>query len=266
MKKSVKVILAALIVLLPLCYFFPKFVLFFVACGLYDVIRNTRLDFSVVQQYFLGNGILTWLLSPFNILMDLLALPYYNKGVYKLEDLPPSHQSEIKHLIESAHAENLVGQIEERTKNLSRSMIFFKWYGSNIDTFLNIPAFHEKYKYIQTIGVSVFSKKQSTSRHFGPFRATLRVLYNINDFTDKSAYIEVGETINYWSESKLFIFDDTLLHQSFNESDKARYCLFVDIVRPAAFPAPLILVVNVIRYFLKGVNAVFYKNWKVIEK
>jgi len=51
--------------------------------------------------------------------------------------------------------------------------------------------------------------------------------------------IVVGKTTNYWCENKLFIFDDTLLHQSFNESDKARYCLFVDIVRPSLVPALL---------------------------
>ena len=92
-------------------------------------------------------------------------------------------------------------------------MVFFRWYGINVDTFVNIPAFHEPWKYIQTIGVSVFNKKVSTSKHFGYLRASLRILYNLNDMKDRSAYIEVGNTINYWSENKLFIFDDTLLHE-----------------------------------------------------
>src|SRR5262249_13970179 len=60
----------------------------------------------------------------------------------------------------------------------------------------------------------------------------IRILYNLNDINDRSAYIEVGKTINYWSENKLFIFDDTLLHESVNDTNQTRYCLFVDIVRP----------------------------------
>ena len=33
-----------------------------------------------LDRYFAGNGVFTWLLSPFNLLMDLLALPYWNKA------------------------------------------------------------------------------------------------------------------------------------------------------------------------------------------
>ncbi|MBC8103069.1 MAG: aspartyl/asparaginyl beta-hydroxylase domain-containing protein [Cytophagales bacterium] len=242
------------------------FLLVLVGFGVYDVTRNKALDRTAVRRYFLGNGILTWLLSPFNTLLDLMALPYVNKGVYQLADLPQSHQDEIQRLIHAAHKENLVARLEEQTKDKSRSMIFFKWYGANVDNSITIPAFHEDYRYIKTIGVSVFNKKQSTSKHFGPFRPTLRVLYNINDMDDDSAYIEVGDVKSYWRENKLFIFDDTLQHQSFNKSDKVRYCLFVDILRPAASTQPFALIVDVSRFFLKSVNHIFYKNWDVIKR
>jgi hypothetical protein len=61
------------------------------------------------------------------------------------------------------------------------NMIFFKWYGKNIDNFYSVPEFHKDYKYIRTIGISVFNKKESTDEHYGPLRTTLRVLYNINN-------------------------------------------------------------------------------------
>src|SRR5262249_7243685 len=136
---------------------------------------------------------------------------------------------------------------------------------SNIDTFVDVPAFHDKYRYIQTIGVSIFNKRKSTSRHFGPLRASLRVLYNVNDTQDDGVYIEVGKVKNLWRENKLFIFDDTLLHQSFNESDKPRYCLFVDILRPSLVPGLMAGIIHTIRFFLRGVNYLFYKNWEVIK-
>jgi beta-hydroxylase len=246
-------------------YFFPKLTLFYAVCGLYDVGRNRPLDLATLRQYFLVNGVVNLLLSPLNILLDILTLPYINKGIYKLNDLPGPYREEVERLIALAKSQNLVGQLEARAKELSRTMIFFKWYGENIDTFLDTPAFHERWKYIETIGVSIFNKKVSTSRHFGPIRPTLRVLYNLNDIDDHSAYIEVGGTRSYWKEDKLFIFDDTLVHQSFNESDKVRYCLFVDILRPSLVPSLLRPFVKLVHICFKGANFMFYKQWKIIQ-
>jgi beta-hydroxylase len=253
-------------VLAPFAYFFPKVALLYAVCGVYDVGRNHNLSFSTLRRYLIGNGFLTWLLSPLNAILDLLSLPYVNRGVYRLEDLPPAYQDEIKCLIEIAKEEKLVAQLEQRAKEFPRTMIFFRWYDVNVDTFLNIPAFHRPWNYIQTIGVSVFNKKVSTSLHFGFTRASLRVLYNLNDIGDRSAYIVVGDKINYWSEQKLFIFDDTLLHRSVNETDQTRYCLFVDIIRPTPFPVVMRLVVAAIGGLTQSFKWVYYKNWKVIDR
>ncbi len=266
MSKSTKRFIKGFAVLLPLGYFFPKVTLFYLACGLYDVSRNSDFSLSLVSQYFFGNGLLTWLLSPLNILLDLVSLPFVNKGIYRLEDLPPAHQDEVRRLIESAHRQQLVEKLQTVAADQKRSMFFFKWYGNDVKTVVDVPAFHENYRFIKTIGVSVFNKKQSTSAHFGPVRAMLRVLYNINDMKEESAYIKVGATENYWNRDKLFIFDDTLLHQSFNNSDQARYCLFVDIVRPTGIPAVIGFTINAIsRLMSAGGSAVFYGNWKVFK-
>ncbi|WP_309717260.1 aspartyl/asparaginyl beta-hydroxylase domain-containing protein [Armatimonas sp.] len=237
----------------------------FLGFGIYDLSRNRKVDASVVKRYFTGNGVFTWVLSPLNTLLDILSLPYINKGIYKLEDLPATHQAEVKRLIEASHKENLVEKLAEKIKENPRTMFFFKWYGQEVKNDIDVPSFYEPYKYIKTIGVSVFNKKQSTSKHFGPMRATLRVLYNVNDMKDKTAYIEVGDTLHYWQDEKLFIFDDTLQHQSFNESDSPRYCLFVDILRPCLLPSLAAAFVSVLCVLLKGVNNVFYKNWKVVK-
>jgi beta-hydroxylase len=145
-------------------------------------------------------------------------------------------------------------------------MIFFRWYGVNVASVLDIPALHQPWKYIQTIGVSVFNKKVSTSKHFGYLRASLRILYNLNDMNDRSAYIEVGNKINYWSENKLFIFDDTLLHDSVNETNQPRYCLFVDIVRPTPLPGVMRAVISGVRLLTQNFKFVYYKNWKLLER
>jgi beta-hydroxylase len=266
LKYTVRRVMFPLFVLAPFAYFFPKIALVYAVCGAYDVSRNSGLNLSTLRRYFIGNGFPTWLLSPFNALLDLLSLPYVNKGVYRLEDLPADYQDEVTRLIQASKEANLVAQLEEAAKQFPRTMVFFRWYGVNKSTFLDVPAFHQPWKYIQTIGVSVFNKKVSTSKHFGFMRASLRVLYNLNDMNDNSAYIVVGDKTNYWRQNKLFIFDDTLLHQSVNETEQTRYCLFVDIVRPAPFPGIMRGVISGIRMLTQSFKFVYYQNWKVIER
>lgn len=259
-------------VVLPVCgfglfvFFLPKTALFYALCGAYDVSRNTGLSATTLRRYFIGNGFFTWLLSPFNSLLDLLSLPYVNKGVYRLEDLPPAYRDEVTRLLQAANESNLVAQMEEASKQYPRTMAFFRWYGLDQNTFLNAPALHRPWKYIETIGISVFNKKVSTSKHFGYLRASLRILYNLNDMADDSAYIVVGDQTNYWRDNKLFIFDDTLLHQSFNETDQPRYCLFVDMIRPTPFPYLMRAVVAAVRLLTQSFKFVYYQNWQVIER
>jgi len=133
------------------------------------------------------------------------------------------------------------------------------------NTSVNVPAFHEPWKYVQTIGVSVFNRRVTTSKHFGYLRASLRVLYNLNDMKDDSAYITVGGTTSFWRQNKLFIFDDTLLHLSANETEQPRYCLFVDIIRPTLFPAIMLGVIAITRFLTKSFKFVYYQHWKIIE-
>jgi aspartyl/asparaginyl beta-hydroxylase (cupin superfamily) len=246
-------------------YFIPEVTAFFLACGTLDVLRNRRRTFSTIDRYFAGNGIFTLLLSPFNLCMDLLSLPYWNKGIYKIDDLPKPYQDEINAVIEAALKQDLVGKLEAKMQGQKRGMIFFKWYGKNIDNTLEIPEFHAPFNYIRTIGVSVFNKKQSTGKHYGPLRVTLRVLYNINDMPDKSAFIKVGNHINYWQDNKLFIFDDTLQHQSCNNSDGVRYCMFLDILRPTPWPRITRAILSCIRFVIAPFNSIFYGHWTFLK-
>src|SRR5262249_54832586 len=160
-------------------YFIPKIFLVYLCCGLADVLRNQGRNPATLDRYFAGNGFFTWLLCPFNLLMDVMALPFRNKGIYKITDLPKAYQDEIHSVINTAHRRDLVGALAAKLGDRARGMIFFKWYGRNTEASVDVPEYHQQYRFIRTIGVSIFNKKQSTCKHFGPLRVTLRVLYNI---------------------------------------------------------------------------------------
>jgi beta-hydroxylase len=246
-------------------YLIPSLLAIYVGLGLLDFLRNKRRTLGTLDRYFAGNGFCTWLLSPFNLLMDVISLPYWNRGIYQLTDLPRPYQDEIKAMIEAARRSGLVSKLDGKMQGTKRAMIFFKWYGKNVPTSIDVPEFHRPYKYIRTIGVSIFNTKQSTAKHFGPLRVTLRLLYNLNDIASEDVYIKVGNRINYWRDNKLFIFDDTLQHQSCNQSDEVRYCMFVDILRPSLFPALMNAILACVRVVIARFNYAFYKRWAFIK-
>ncbi len=263
--RTLKKVLKRTVPLALALYFIPWVLATYVVLGLIDVMRNSQRTLRTVDRYFAGNGVFTWLLSPFNLMMDVFCLPYWNRGIYRMQDLPADYQEEIQSLINAASDRNLVGLLEAKMTEKKRGMIFFKWYGKNIDASVSMPEYHKSFKYIRTIGVSIFNKKQSTGEHFGPLRVTLRVLYNINDIAGKNVYITVGNRTHYWQENKLFIFDDTLQHQSCNESDAMRYCLFVDMLRPSPWPWLMSGVLTSIRLLMEPLKAMFYKHWTFIK-
>lgn len=243
----------------------PRIMLFYLVCGLLDFKRSNTFDRTNWMRYFLGNGMLTWIFSPFNLLMDLLS--FKNKGIYKLEDLPEECQEEIKDLIETAkNRPEIITELSKMMDEKRRGMLFFKWYGKNVDTSLSIPEFHKEYKYINTIGVSIFNRNQSTSTHYGPLRITIRVLYNlITNTENKNIYIDAAGERHYWHDNPLFIFDDTLVHKSVNQADDLRYCMFIDILRPSSHLDILRKCVTGVRYIMSSYNRIFYKNWDMLK-
>src|SRR6056300_1603767 len=190
-----------------------------IICGLIDVSRHKTMNPKLIKEYFLGKGFLTFILSPLNLLCDLLS--YRNLHTFKIEDLPVSHQNEINEIVKL---------FDENKQKISKR----------------------------------FEEKTSTSRHFGPLRMTYRILYNFNKVKKEGSFIEADGRINKWKYDPLFIFDDTLIHQSFNEEDNLRYCAFIDIIRPSYFDHLMKLILSGIGFLLKNTRSIFYKNWKMI--
>lgn len=55
------------------------------------------------------------------------------------------------------------------------------------------------------------------------------------------------------------------MHQSVNESDRLRYCIFLDVLRPTHFARALHVLVTGVRLSVISVRRVFYANWEMIR-
>ena len=236
--------------------------------SVYDVARQKNRDKKFIfRQYFLVNGALAWLLSPLNMLIDIVSLPFINKQVYKLDQLPKKHREEIQDILDNCPNKQITEAMNDLKTNSERTMLFYKWYGFNVDNNYPVPLFHKNFKRVLTIGVSNFKPKSKTSQHFGWLRAGVRVLINIDEAIDDQAYIEVNNQKHVWkTDGPLFIFDDTVLHQSFNLTDQSRNCLFIDITRPSPFPFLINGLIKSMGFVSTKVPAFAgLSNWKVVK-
>jgi aspartyl/asparaginyl beta-hydroxylase (cupin superfamily) len=264
LKRARRIVLFA-IVLAAALFFIPTLATILVVCGALDISRHRKITYELIEKYFMGNGIGTWLLSPVNLIADLLS--YRNKGQYALADLPPTHRDEIEACVRALidNRDRLKAHIAKTMGESKRAMLTFKWYDAKQTTDLTIPAFDKEYRYIKTIALSVFNTRERTSWHFGPLRLTFRVLYNLDPIDSRDVYIEVDDTVHYWRDNPLFIFDDTMFHRSINDVDQIRYCLFMDIVRPNHVQRAFDIGVQVASATSGWFKRVFYKNWSFVR-
>lgn len=258
-------VLMLLLVLITI--YFVSYTVFYIVIsyfllGLIDVLRNRPISFFLLKKYFFGNGLLTLILSPLNLIWDILS--YRNKKIYSYNDYPDSHRREIDEVINvfRTYSNDIIDKLRNASES-DRTMIFYQWYGKRYND--TIPEFNKKFKYIKTLGVSVFKKNKSTSWHFGPLRLSIRILYNLKPDQSNKAYIMTMGKTHYWQDNPFFSFDDTLFHRSVNESDAQRYCAFIDIIRPTPIHCVFNFFVKVLSFTISGIRRVFYKNWKLLK-
>lgn len=244
-------------------YFMPLVTLFWMACGAVDVSRNTGNRRQALKRYFLGNGLLTWLLSPLNLLIDLVS--HKNPGVYTLNDFPDAYREEIEHVLNTfqSHKSEIISDIDAVLGDNARGMYVYRWYGTPMND--SVAGFNRDFQFIKTIAVSVFTGQESTSWHYGPLRLSIRVLYNLTPVDSENVYIETQNRQHVWRDNPLFMFDDTLFHRSVNEAEARRYNVFVDVARPSPLPKLIDALISGVSVILKGQKALFYKNWAMLK-
>ena len=263
LRKAVRRVVIAVPLLAVACYFVPMVAAIWIGSGLIDVLRNRPRNWALFQRYFFSNGILTWFLAPYNLLVDLCCK--YNPGIYSLDDFPPAYRKEIDDVLGvfQSRREEIMAEIDSQFEAGRRGMYVYRWYGKPfIDS---VPEFNREFKYLKTIAVSVFSGRESTSFHFGPLRLSLRILYNLKPAQSDQVFLECNGVKHYWYKDPLYIFDDTLMHRSVNEHDARRYCVFMDVIRPSIVPGLISAELSIVSFCIDRINAIFYKNWKMIR-
>lgn len=245
-----------------LFYFIPVLTLIWIVAGLVDVARNKAKTPFLYSRYFLGNGILTWLLAPFNLLVDLIS--FRNPGIYALEDFPEDYRREIEEVLDifRSRKDEIIADIDSEFGEGRRGMYVYRWYGKQNVT--KVPEFNKDFKYVKTIAVSVFNGKESTTWHFGPLRLSIRVLLNLTPADSDRVFIECNGRKHYWRDDPLYIFDDTLFHRSVNEVEARRYNVFMDVVRPSPVPGFISSMLALVSKFAEQMKSAFYKNWTMI--
>lgn len=84
---------------------------------------------------------------------------------------------------------------------------------------------------------SILMPNKHIPPHRGPYKGILRLLLPVKmPRNNDQCYIKVKGKPYYWQEGKCFIFDDSIEHEVFNNTDEIRIALFVDFYRPLVFP------------------------------
>ncbi len=97
---------------------------------------------------------------------------------------------------------------------------------------------------VPEISSAMFSILPPGSRltpHYGPFKGVLR--YHLGLIVPKdteNCRLVVDGRPYAWGEGKSLVFDDTFLHEAYNQSEEVRVVLFMDIVRKLPFPLSLL--------------------------
>jgi beta-hydroxylase len=226
-------LLLRVLILLVTAIYLPWLVLLYGVAAAIDLGAMRTLNPRKIRNYFLGTDGPCFELAPVNVLADLLSggrprmLPF--------ENLSAACQAEIRKVTTGFDHQTFLDELGPKVEGHSKAMFFYKWYGRNIDEADPPSLFQRDYAFVKTIGVSVFNKRSSTGRHFGPLRLTHRVLFSLTPRRSEDIFIEVDGCKHYWHDEPLLIFDDTYIHRSVNDSDEHRVVMFIDIIRPTRF-------------------------------
>jgi len=103
---------------------------------------------------------------------------------------------------------------------------------------------------LKTAFFSIMLPGKHIPEHRGPYKGVLRCHLPVKVPQDyQQCGIRVDRETRHWEAGKILVFDDSYLHEAWNNTDEIRVVLFLDIVRPMSFPASILneLLIGAIR-------------------
>jgi beta-hydroxylase len=194
--------------------------------------------------------------------------------VPKLEAHYPAFRRELEGILPRRSALPNFQDISIDQRHLSQDdgwkTVFFYAYGTKAEG--NCRRCPETARIVESIPgmktafFSILSPGKHIPPHRGPYKGVIRAhLGLIVPEPRAKCRIRVGDQLAHWEEGKVMVFDDTYVHEVWNDTDGVRVVLFLDIVRPLRFPMKAVnaLILKVIAWspFIRDAEA-NYKRWE----
>lgn len=154
-------------------------------------------------------------------------------------------REELEHLMNQVDLIPCFQQISERQKPITNDELwktyFLYVFGHKVETNCQqcpkTTALIEQIPGLQAAFFSILAPGKHIPIHRGKLKGLIRYHLGLKIPKDtRNCKIEIDGQDYYWQEGKSLIFDDTYMHQVWNNTDEYRVVLFIDVDRPLAFP------------------------------
>ena len=116
---------------------------------------------------------------------------------------------------------------------------YLKWYGNPLPSAERLcPRTIELLSNTKTIRAAMFAKLPSgglLSKHRDPFAGSLRYHLGLVTPNSDDCFILVDGIKHSWRDGEDVLFDETYIHEAYNNTDTDRIVLFCDVNRPMKF-------------------------------
>ncbi len=195
------------------------------------ILKDSWLENLIAEQSLIGDS----------IFFDSSIFPWSKK----LENNWLIIRQELDHLLESVDRLPNYQDISKRQYPIANDdkwkTYFFYAFGYKAEK--NCAQCPETTKLLEEIPglkaafFSILAPGKHIPEHRGKHKGLIRYHLGLKIPQDQSACkIRIADEIAYWQEGKSLVFDDTFLHEAWNNTNEYRVVLFLDIARPLRFP------------------------------
>lgn len=188
--------------------------------------------------------------------------PFYDPHMFdwveKLENNWQVMREEVDEILRISDVLPSFQDISEDQKVLTEGndwkTFFLYGFGYKMDFNCNLApktaALLEDIPELKTAFFSILAPGKHIPEHRGLYKGLLRYHLGLKiPEPREKVRIRVADQTRHWEEGKSLLFDDTYLHEAWNETDQYRVILFVDVLRPLKYPVNKIndLILNLVK-------------------